>query len=72
MLNYNRAKIIIQEKKAVDAMLYFYGRWTREERVDIKMSSLSIGVEGKKYELVVSPCAINPTISAAASPLHHP
>ncbi len=42
MLNYNRAKIIIREKKAVDAMLYFSGRWTREERVDIKMSLLSI------------------------------
>ena len=42
MLNYNRAKIIIREKKSVDAMLSFSGRWTREEREDIKLSSLSI------------------------------
>ena len=34
MLNYNRAKIIIREGegKAVNAMLSFSGRWTREER----------------------------------------
>jgi hypothetical protein len=40
MLNYNRAKIAFQEGKAVDAI--FFGEWTREERGDIKLSSLSI------------------------------
>jgi len=42
MLKYNRAKIIIHEKKAKNAMVTFSRRWTREERVVIKMSSLSI------------------------------
>jgi hypothetical protein len=32
MLNYNRAKIIIREKKTSDAMVNFSRRWTREER----------------------------------------
>jgi len=42
MLNYNRAKIAFREGKAVDAMLSFSGRWTQEQREDIKLSSLSI------------------------------
>jgi len=42
MLNYNQAKIIIREGKAVDDMLSFSKRWTREEREDIKLSLLSI------------------------------
>ena len=41
MLNYNRAEIVLREKKAVDAMVSFSGRWTREEREEIKLSSLS-------------------------------
>ena len=41
MLNYNRAKIIIREGKAVNAMMSFSGRWTREEREEIKLTSLS-------------------------------
>ena len=36
MLNYNRAKIIIREKKAVDAMVSFSGRWTRK---NVRVSS---------------------------------
>jgi hypothetical protein len=32
MLNYNRAKIIIREKKTSDAMVNFSRRWTREDR----------------------------------------
>ena len=36
MRNYNRAKI------SSHAMLFFFGRWTGEEREDIKLSSLSI------------------------------
>ena len=42
MLNYNRAKIIIREKKVKNAMLRFFKEWTREEREEIKMSLLSI------------------------------
>jgi hypothetical protein len=42
MLNYNRAKIIIREKKTIDAMVNFFGEWTREEREVTKMSLLSI------------------------------
>jgi hypothetical protein len=42
MLNYNRAKIIIREKKTSDAMVNFSRRWTREDREVIKLSSLSI------------------------------
>ena len=42
MLNYTRAEIFLREKKAVDAMVSFSGRWTREERQGIKLSSLSI------------------------------
>jgi hypothetical protein len=41
MLNYNRAEIVLREKKAVNAMLSFSGRWTREEREVIKLSLLS-------------------------------
>jgi hypothetical protein len=41
MLKYNRAKIIIREKKAKNTMVIFSRRWTREERVVIKMSLLS-------------------------------
>jgi hypothetical protein len=41
MLNYNRAKIIIQERNAINAMVRFSGRWTREVREEIKLSSLS-------------------------------
>jgi hypothetical protein len=41
MLNYNRAKIIIREKKVKNAMLRFFEEWTREEREEIKMSLLS-------------------------------
>ena len=41
MLNYNRAKIIIREGKAVNAMVSFSGRWTREECEEIKLTSLS-------------------------------
>jgi hypothetical protein len=41
MLNYNRAKIIIREKKVKNAMLRFFKEWTREEREEIKMSLLS-------------------------------
>jgi hypothetical protein len=41
MLNYNRAKIIIREKKVMNAMLRFFEEWTREEREEIKMSLLS-------------------------------
>jgi hypothetical protein len=42
MLNYNRAKIITREKKTSDAMVNFSGRWTREDRVVSKMSSVPI------------------------------
>ena len=42
MLNYNRAKIIIREKKVKNAMVNFSRRWTREEREEIKMFLLSI------------------------------
>jgi hypothetical protein len=42
MLNYNRAKIIIREKKTIDAMVNFSGSWTREDREVTKMSSLPI------------------------------
>jgi hypothetical protein len=41
MLNYNRAKIIIRERNAINAMVPFFRRWTREEREEIKLSSLS-------------------------------
>jgi hypothetical protein len=41
MPNYNRAKIIIREGKAVNAMVSFSGRWTREECEEIKLTSLS-------------------------------
>ena len=41
MLNYNRAEIVLRKKKAVNAMLSFSGRWTREEREVIKLSLLS-------------------------------
>ena len=41
MLNYNRAKIVKRERKVVDKMVHFFGEWTREEREEIKMSSLS-------------------------------
>ena len=42
MLNYNRAKIIIREKKTSDAMVNFSRRWTREDREVTKMSSVPI------------------------------
>jgi len=40
MLNYNRATIIIREKKAVNAMLSFSRKWTWEEREVLKLSLL--------------------------------
>ena len=42
MLNYNRAKIVIQKDKEVDAKLSFSRKWNWEQREDIKLSSLSI------------------------------
>ena len=42
MLNYNRAKIVIQKGKEVDAKLSFSRNWNWEQREDIKLSSLSI------------------------------
>jgi len=41
MLNYNLGKIAFRERNAVDDRLSFSGRWTREEREVIKLSSLS-------------------------------
>ena len=41
MLNYNRAKIIIRERNAINAMVRFSGRWTREVCEEIKLSLLS-------------------------------
>jgi hypothetical protein len=41
MLNYNRAKIIIREKKAVNTMLTFFGEWTQEEREGTELALLS-------------------------------
>ena len=42
MLNYNRAKSVIQKGKEVDAKLSFSRKWNWEQREDIKLSSLSI------------------------------
>jgi hypothetical protein len=41
MLKYNRAEINIREGNAVNAMVSFSGRWTREEREGKKLASLS-------------------------------
>jgi hypothetical protein len=41
MLNYNQAKIVIRERKAVNAMVRFSRKWAWEEPEVLKLSSLS-------------------------------
>ena len=41
ILEYNQDEIVLREKKAVDAMLSFFGEWTQEKRDDTKLASLS-------------------------------
>jgi len=42
MLNYNQDEIVLQEKKAADAMVRFFVEWTREEREGTMLASLLI------------------------------
>ena len=40
ILNYNQDKIVHREQKVVNAMVRFFGEWTREEREVTKLASL--------------------------------
>ena len=42
ILNYNQDEIVHRERKAVNAMVRFFGEWTREEREVTKLASLLI------------------------------